>query len=96
MALIKCSECGKEISDKANSCPACGNPLRPVLIEKTSKKWKLFKLIAWFVIIFSFFGFMNSYNSGGFNTLAATFLGWGFLGVIMLVVAKLGAWWHHK
>lgn len=25
MALIKCSECGKEISDKAKSCPGCGN-----------------------------------------------------------------------
>ena len=27
MALIKCSECGKEISDKAESCPNCGNPI---------------------------------------------------------------------
>lgn len=24
MALIKCTECGKEISDKAASCPNCG------------------------------------------------------------------------
>lgn len=28
MALIKCSECGKEISDKATACPNCGMPLR--------------------------------------------------------------------
>lgn len=27
MALIKCQECGKEISDKATSCPHCGCPL---------------------------------------------------------------------
>lgn len=27
MALIKCSECGREISDKANSCPHCGCPV---------------------------------------------------------------------
>lgn len=26
MALIACSECGKEISDKAASCPTCGAP----------------------------------------------------------------------
>ena len=26
MALINCSECGKEISDKATSCPHCGAP----------------------------------------------------------------------
>lgn len=27
MALIKCSECGKEVSDKARSCPGCGAPI---------------------------------------------------------------------
>jgi uncharacterized membrane protein YvbJ len=27
MALIKCPECGKEISDKALSCPQCGYPI---------------------------------------------------------------------
>lgn len=26
MSLIKCPECGKEYSDKANGCPSCGNP----------------------------------------------------------------------
>lgn len=26
MAIIKCSECGKEISDKAKVCPNCGCP----------------------------------------------------------------------
>lgn len=28
MALVKCPECGKEISDMAQSCPNCGRPLR--------------------------------------------------------------------
>lgn len=27
MALIKCPECGKEVSDRALSCPSCGFPL---------------------------------------------------------------------
>lgn len=27
MALIKCPECGKQISDKAASCPNCGCPI---------------------------------------------------------------------
>lgn len=27
MALIKCTECGKEISDKASCCPKCGCPV---------------------------------------------------------------------
>ncbi len=24
MALVKCPECGKEVSDLANACPNCG------------------------------------------------------------------------
>ena len=28
MALIKCPECEKQISDKASSCPECGFPLK--------------------------------------------------------------------
>ena len=38
MALIKCSECGKEISNKANTCPNCGCP-----IEKEKKKVRIIK-----------------------------------------------------
>lgn len=35
MALIKCPECGNEISDKAASCPHCG-----FLIEQNYYKFK--------------------------------------------------------
>ena len=43
MALIKCSECGKEISDKATTCPNCGCPVLhnnlPIQnLQKTSKQ----------------------------------------------------------
>lgn len=35
MALIKCSECGKDISDKANLCPNCGLKIfRWTLVKK--------------------------------------------------------------
>lgn len=27
MALVKCQECGKEVSDKAANCPNCGCPI---------------------------------------------------------------------
>ncbi len=30
MALIKCTECGNEISEKAEQCPHCGCPLIPL------------------------------------------------------------------
>jgi len=29
MAMIRCGECGKEVSDKAASCPNCGAPVDP-------------------------------------------------------------------
>lgn len=33
MALIKCPECGKEISDKSEICVGCGFPLRDYIRE---------------------------------------------------------------
>lgn len=33
MSLIKCTECGKEISDKAVSCPNCGCPVSQMTTE---------------------------------------------------------------
>ena len=29
MAMIKCRECGKDISDMAKACPHCGVPTNP-------------------------------------------------------------------
>lgn len=30
MALIRCDECGSQISDRANTCPKCGNPIAEI------------------------------------------------------------------
>lgn len=27
MAIIDCKECGQKVSDKAEKCPKCGNPI---------------------------------------------------------------------
>lgn len=46
MALLKCKECGHEVSDKASSCPNCGCPIERVgvfegdLFEEKPKKSK--------------------------------------------------------
>lgn len=44
MALIKCSECGAEISDRALECPKCGCPIditkKQIFDEKNNKKKK--------------------------------------------------------
>ena len=40
MALIKCPECGKEISDKASACINCGFPLAAMQTESVEEKNK--------------------------------------------------------
>jgi uncharacterized membrane protein YvbJ len=51
MALISCSECGKQVSDKAASCPNCGAPISAVspvslnpqshtYVTRTGAKWE--------------------------------------------------------
>jgi hypothetical protein len=52
MALIKCPECGNEVSSVAASCPKCAYPIasapikdKTVLIEQTSKHIKRQKAI---------------------------------------------------
>lgn len=35
MALIKCPECGREVSDKATKCPNCGMPFDEVVLSQS-------------------------------------------------------------
>lgn len=51
MAMIKCSECGKEISEKANSCPNCG---MPIAITQTNTALNN-KLTIWNIVSIVFF-----------------------------------------
>lgn len=48
MSLIKCPECGKEISDKASVCPNCGMPLRPE--ERGTYDITITRKKQWFII----------------------------------------------
>ena len=52
MALIKCTECGKEFSDRAAACPNCGCPTDIILedIEK-EKSIQQKKIVASYVNI---------------------------------------------
>ena len=38
MALVKCKECGKEISDKAKTCPNCGCPIEDEFAKTETTK----------------------------------------------------------
>ena len=61
--LVKCQECGKEISDQATSCPNCGCPITTT--EKPKKKkgsciWILVIVVVLFLIFAAALG--NSLN----------------------------------
>jgi hypothetical protein len=59
MALIKCAECGKEVSEKALACPGCGAPIAAapphqpsattpdarVRVTRTGGKWEAIGLL---------------------------------------------------
>lgn len=49
MAMIYCYECGKKVSDKAESCPNCGAVSRTNCANKTG--WAAL-LLAWFLGLF--------------------------------------------
>ena len=37
MALIKCPECGRDVSDRAISCPNCGYPINELTVSDDGK-----------------------------------------------------------
>lgn len=45
MALVKCSECGKEVSDKAEFCPNCGFPIKQNLMPTIPKNLNVGKAV---------------------------------------------------
>ena len=55
MALISCTECGKEISDKAKSCPFCGAPTTFAKKQIEEKKQQVLKTLP-FVALTSLVG----------------------------------------
>lgn len=92
MALVKCSECQKEISDKAESCPHCGNPINTnsqkvevVEVERTSKKWK--KKSLWGVAFIIIGAMMLGGDLRGFGVLLI------ILGFGKLMISSVGSWW---
>jgi len=101
MALIKCSECGKEISDRATTCPNCGNPLianptelNPVTIQQTRKKWKVWTAIAVVMLIVGWLMIMNGL-AGGNPTLGSFGAMILFFGFVIGIIGRIGAWWSN-
>lgn len=70
MALIKCNECGKEISDKAKKCPHCGTKYK----SKNENDRKGFPTGLMFILIVIFVAvifLMMNYNKKDYNNLTS-------------------------
>jgi len=108
MALIKCPECGTDISDKAVACPKCAYPIvesstkqartvKVQTIEKTAKKYRVQILIGVFLMILGFLLIISSVSGQQLNVVTGIL---GVLttvgGVIWLIIAEFSSWWHHR
>lgn len=75
MSLIKCKECGKEISNKATVCPNCGCPIVSLTKEeistkkpKKNNKHKVLIIISCFIVICAIISVSQSLSKKGSNT----------------------------
>jgi predicted nucleic-acid-binding Zn-ribbon protein len=100
MALIKCSECGNDVSSKATACPKCGNPIAAAgelaatgttvtTVQATAKKFKGQQLIA---IVVTCFGLLMMFGSGGRELWPGVI---ALAGLVWYLIARTSAWWHH-
>ena len=106
MALIKCSKCNHEVSDKIEVCPKCGLPIAGAretvapgtqikTIQKTSKKFKLHTLISVFLIIIGVvwaFAINNNPQIGSSDIPGLLML----IGFGWYIVTRFRIWWHHR
>jgi hypothetical protein len=102
MALIKCPECNRDISDKATVCPHCARPLArtsyrqgPVqVIERTGRRWKGVRVLGWLLIFVAAFLLFGKWAADDSRGVAAGF-SIGLAGVACLWISRAGAWWYH-
>lgn len=72
MALIKCPECGKKMSDKAEGCPHCGyspkNDSSKTTLNNLKGKWdNKYLIIILIVLVGGYFLFFNKNNTNNTN-----------------------------
>ena len=92
MALIRCQECNKEVSDKANSCPGCGAPINNTIVQQqtiviTPNKSK--SLAALLALFLGGLGIHKFYlNSPGWGFIYLIFC-WTFIPAILGFIEAL-------
>jgi len=106
MALVKCRECGKKISDIADSCVSCGcpvisskaggaaQPIKTQTVEATGKKWKAMKVIGVVITLIGVAACAVVVQTPESSPVVSSIL--GFSGLGLYIFGRIGAWWYHK
>ena len=70
MTLIKCGECGKQVSNRAKSCPHCGNPIKEEIIKKVDVKTNSYaiagfvlSIVAWLISPYGLMAIVSTFLS---------------------------------
>ncbi len=107
MALIKCKECGKKVSNKAEVCVGCGYPIKlkkgSSTIEMTKKSLKLQLFISkytmWLSVIIAFVFMMiidemTIVEEKYHNYFTYTLIAMG-VNIFWYFLTKIRIWWNH-
>ena len=85
MALIKCPECGKDISNRTEKCVHCGYPVKQFILQKKKKKIRIeISCIIFFFIVIIISGccyvlYLNDWDFDGSSNAIIHVL-WGMNG----------------
>ena len=102
MALVKCGECGREVSDKAPACLGCGAPIglsgasrnhAAVTVEQTGKKYKGMMLLSVPIICIGLIWWMAASTPGTSAPAGPVLL--FFAGLGLFFYARFASWWNH-
>ncbi len=107
MSIITCPDCSQNVSDQAPACPGCGYPVASVLdpigsgrdsgrgvqtVEATGKGWKGVQLVGGFI----FLAMMALTCAANADSANPVFFVLGAIGgLVLFVLGRVGAWWHH-
>ncbi|MGU9951079.1 MAG: zinc ribbon domain-containing protein [Gammaproteobacteria bacterium WSBS_2016_MAG_OTU1] len=89
MALIKCKDCGTDVSDVAQACPKCAAPLKGIMhdgvnvtMQFTNKNLKLHRLFALLTLVLGLI--IGAYSDGiGLQVISSLLI---FVSMIWIVV----------
>lgn len=107
MALVKCPECGIEVSSSADTCPKCAYPIsgggstqahggKIQTVEQSSKRYKLQQLLSSLLIIGSVIAFIADLSENEPNSGVASLAILGIVvGLIWFIIVRFLTWWHH-